>query len=194
MAKKKKKKATSDLIKNKQCNIKNKEMKSKKNNASETAEINKQMGNPKVKENVINKEKIIAREINLDDDFDVNNKRKVKRLGKMIETFNLFETVKEQVDQVDNVKVAPSLNNIGDKGHYLYWENAENNIIDIKEVDDAVSYDTNQRQKFILLTVCISIIAIILIVITFYYSSLHTNNKKDNIAYVDEVNESVRKK
>lgn len=191
---KKKKKTNNTSVKNKRSNIKNKEMNNKKNKISKTTAVNKKTTNNEIKKTDNDKELIISREINVDKDFNIKDKKKVKQLGKSIENFNLFESVKERTAKENKISSPSNLNNNGGNDHYLFWENAEDNIIDIKEVDEAISYDTNQKQKFILLTACISIIAIILIVITFYYSSLHINNKKDNIAYVDEVSESVRKK
>lgn len=195
MTKKKKNKSNSNSVKNKRSNIKNKEMKNKKNNISKTTKENKKTtNNNEIKKSVKNKESIISREISVDKDFNIKDKKKVKQLGKSIESFNLFESVKKKTVEENNVEVSSNLNNNEGNDHYLYWENAADNIIDIKEVDDAISYDTNQNQKFILVIACISIIAIILIVVTFYYSSSRANNKKDNIAYAVEVDESSKKK
>ena len=193
MAKKKKNKTNSSSAKIKKNNNKTGKIKDKKNNINETTKVNKKITkNVETNDALENKELIISKEINVDKNFNIKDKKKVKQLGKTIEKFNCLENIKETRTENDNITDTNS-SDVKEKNHYLYWDNAKDGIIDIKEVNDAVSYDTNQRQKFILLSVCVSIIAIILIVVTFYYSSLRANNKKDNIAYEAEVNESVKK-
>lgn len=193
MAKKRKNKIGSNSVKNKKVNIKVEKTKDKKNNINQTTKVNKKITkNNETKDTLENKELIISKEINVDKNFNIKDKKKIKQLGKTIEKFNCLENIKETKTENDNISDTNS-SDVKEKNHYLYWDNAKDGIIDIKEVNDAVSYDTNQRQKFILLSVCVSIIAIILIVVTFYYSSLRANNKNDNIAYEVEVNESVKK-
>lgn len=190
MAKKRKNKIGSNSVKNKGVNIKVEKTKDKKNNINETTKINKKTKqNNIIKDSTENKDSIIAREINVDKNFTIKDKKKVKQLGETIEKFNCLENIKETKKEKGN-KENYNSDNVREKNHYLYWDNAEDGIVDIREVNDAVSYDTNQRQRFILLSVCLSIIAIILIVVTFYYSSFRTNSKNDNIAYEMEVNES----